>query len=201
MKLHYIALTPSDTAAFNGALTIDVVLGGTLELTATEIVQLIDNTVSDRQLKTVVVTIDGVGINTPDPAEANEILSLVEVLRSRGAAIIGKTHGNDAPLWFHPTRPGEPRPFGVTYTVAAVTNEPWLNFTVNEIHYTPPLKGPLKEPPIYPDNRAAVKRLIINQSWQLPVVYEFIRAATHPWSIAPTPHYNYAVILVSEPRS
>ncbi len=173
MKLRHLLLTPSDTIAYHGYMTFEFGIGGSddsTEMSLNELINLVAKTKTMYQIKSMLVTIDN---TVPGLYDQNEVLELAQVLNSKKHTLIGKTPGHDFGR-FIPT---------CTYTVAVVSNEPWMNYACNEIQYVPPMKGEFIEPYIESQNSNSHKVVHCPPNTNQAVLLAYQHKSTYPWSI------------------
>lgn len=186
MKIRHLLLAPSDTIAYNGYMTFEIGIGSSddsSDLSLNELVNLIHRARTDYQIKSMLVTIDN---TVPGDYDANDVLELAQVLTSKKLVIIGKIPGHDYGR-FIPT---------CAYTVAVVSNEPWMNYACQEVQYVPPLKGPFVEPLIETQNATSHKSLHCPPSTIPAVLLNFQHKALYPWSIHLQNQPPYTVRIV-----
>ncbi len=180
-SLFYSAL---DTLTYNGLPHIEVVLGdqGDFSASLLEVVQLIDRTAAEQQMKVLVVAIDG---RVPDERDPDEILQFVQVLRRKGYAVIGKTSGTVFPRWLPEC----------SFTQVMITNDPWLGYECTELQYIPPNDGPLEEPSIGAAGKA-VRSLYIPVKRDPAEVFGFLQRAKLSWQLVVPPKQFYAINIL-----
>jgi hypothetical protein len=180
-SLFYSAL---DTITYNGLPHIEVVLGNQGDFSASllEVVQLIDRTAAEQQMKALVVAVDG---RVPDERDPDEILQFVQVLRRKGYIVIGKTSGTVFPRWLPEC----------SFTQVMVTNEPWLGYECSEIQYIPPNEGPLIEPGIGFATKA-IRSLNLPVKFDPAEVFGFLSRAKYSWQLVVPPKQFYAINIL-----
>ena len=188
MKLRHLLITPSDTVAYTGYMTFEFGIcdrddPSAVEMSLNEIVNLLHQARTNYQIKSMLVTIDN---TVPGQYDSNEVLELAQVLVSKKHTLIGKIPGHDFGR-FIPT---------CAYTVAVVSNEPWMNYACQEVQYIPPLKGAFVEPLIEAQNTPAHKSLHCPPETSPQVILAFQHKASYPWSVHLTHQPPYTVKIV-----
>lgn len=185
MKIRHLLLTPSDTIAYSGYMTFEIGIAGTdgTDWSLNELINLIHRARTDYQIKSMLVTIDN---TVPGDYDANEVLELAQVLVSKKHVLIGKIPGHDYGR-FIPT---------CTYTVAVVSNEPWMNYACQEVQYVPPLKGPFVEPLIESQNSTSHKSLHCPPETSPQVILAYQHKSAYPWSIHLQNQPSYTVKII-----
>lgn len=176
MKFRHILLTASDTTGFIGLPTIEIGLTAdddpnADELNLRETIDVLNEFLKRFNIKSPpLVTIDN---SVPGDREVGDALELVEVLNSKKYVTIGKSPG-------HTFAPFIAK---CAYKVATLTNEPWINYAVNEVQYTPTQREEWKEPLFEQHNFTCAKTLITQPNTIPLVLLNFINKSYFTWSI------------------
>ena len=184
IQLRYIAVAPNDLLLYHGALTVEIVLGGTISASVLDVVKLVDQSVAEHKMKAPIIVIDG---SVPDERDADDVLQVVQVMRKKNYTVIGKCSGTVMPRWFN----------DCSKTVAMITNDDWLGFSCDEVQYVPTNNEPLSEPWLGAANQA-LKTICLNVARPAAELFSFLSAATFAWQVIIPPKHNYAVVIVKE---
>jgi hypothetical protein len=187
MQIRHIAILPNDAILWHGAIAIEIVLGGMLEASVLEVVQLIDTNIRDACLKAPLVIIDG---RVPDLRDPDDVLELIQVLVKKGITVLGKTSGNVHPRWLNECNKVQ----------VSVTNEPWLGYKCDELLYNPPVNEPMIEPnPMAAST--ALKNLYVGTKIAPAVIFSFLQTSAFNWQITTDPKIQYAVVVVKDGKN
>ena len=184
MNVRHMIVTPCDLLYAHGAIVIELAVGGQLVASVLEVVQLIDKTVREMQIKSPIVVIDG---SVPDDRDPEDVLELIQVLKRKGMAVFGKTSGAVFPRWCAECN----------RVAAIVTNEAWLGYRCDEVQYIPPLEGPLSEPRLEYAHEA-LKSIQVARKIPPAQLFNFLSEAAYPWQVLSEPKYQYTIVVVKE---
>jgi hypothetical protein len=116
-----------------------------------------------------------------------DLTSFIQTMKENGYSIQGTFHGSDRPPWLDL----------VSYRIVTITEEPWLSYSANEIHYQPRLKVDIKPPLLQQVHRGSILYIDSHREIAPRELFDFImRFPTFRVFSSPSKVYRMPVEIV-----
>jgi hypothetical protein len=169
-----LVFAPLQGGALGGLFSLELVLGGRLQVSSPsltkQVLEIAERSFPPAYRRRVLWV---QAMNAVD-VDADEMDQFLAIMRDKGFVLILETDGQARPSWFN----------FATALVATVRQPIWLEYSVAELRYAPPVEDEWKEPLIGLNNEAKARYLIFTPSKVNPrKVLQFMAEAKHEWAI------------------
>lgn len=174
MKVSSLVFAPLQGGALGGLFALELTLGGRLETSPPSLLEQIVKSADSSfppGYRRRAIWVQAMNAIDFDQTEMDETLA---VLRDKGFIVVVETDGQARPEWFN----------YATALVATLRTSKWLEYTVAELRYAPPVEDEWREPLVGANNEAKSRYLVYNPVKVSPrKVLTFMAEATHEWGV------------------